>query len=35
FLILDIVQPAAQTEQQKQAYEAFAAAFSNFKPRSS
>lgn len=35
FLILDIVQPTAQTEQEQQAYEAFAAAFPNFKPRSS
>ena len=33
FLVLNIVYPAAQTEQEKQAYQAFAEAFADFKPR--
>ena len=33
FLILNIVYPAAQTENEQQAYQAFANAFSAFKPR--
>lgn len=33
FLILNIVYPAAQTENEQQAYQAFADAFSAFKPR--
>ena len=33
FLILNIVNPPAQTEQEQQAYQAFAQAFQQFKPR--
>ena len=33
FLVLNIVYPAAQTEHEQQAYQAFAKAFSAFKPR--
>ena len=33
FLVLNIVYPTAQTEHERQAYQAFAEAFSTFKPR--
>ncbi|MGF2880689.1 DnaJ C-terminal domain-containing protein [Acinetobacter johnsonii] len=35
YLILNIVQPPAQSEQEQQAYQAFAEAFPHFKPRQS